>query len=415
MKAIFKSGLVLVSLLSFGAVHADVVNTGKTLERSVRFMFPKFSSESQPRLYTKYFDEESRRTDFTIYDENFSELKSFSTPSYQEITTEYRISHVMYGPVGVFVQQSNEDLWMENISKEEFSEICASEGATKQYESDGELICLRVDSPWDYFNFEIYGYKYPNIVFVWRDGSAYRRYILYEAESWGPTGIFTDWETETSSACPEPITLYPYDSSCTDLDGVRLSQNLFNEDAEYEWVIPVFEAIDCSYANEEEKVEGQRLRVTGFQVISEKGTTVTEFKMPSGFYCYDNSLDVYLMNDKNFLLIDVFNDDLEEYTAIFEIQPKSGSVKMVGSPLKVSVNPSLVNRGTRVNIDLSSPAAENCKVTVTSVNGKNIIVRSIEPGSMGTSIDTANFEKGVYIVSVSDGKTTKEHTKIIIR
>lgn len=128
------------------------------------------------------------------------------------------------------------------------------------------------------------------------------------------------------------------------------------------------------------------------------------------------SFFLYMMDGKNYLLVDVNNlSQTEQYYIVYEIDAAKGSVKAIDAPRRVSVAPTMPRRGTDVNIDLGSPAETACKVIVTSVSGQTVMTRNIEPGTTSTTIDTSRFENGMYIVTVSDGKTTRENTKIVVR
>lgn len=414
MKTVLKTMLALAAVMPFGEARAEVIFTGKKLASSVNFINEKFSSEKQTRLFSDYYEDGS--TTFTIMDEEFNTLKTFSTPVYQTVTAKYYRSQALQGPKGIQVEYSEEYPWVEGITKNAFIEMCAQEGATRTETRDGEVWCTFED-PYRYYYYDVYGFQYPEFAFVWRDGASFQKDIRYSYNDWGPTGDYGEPYPETDSSTPSPCDMYPYDATCSDLDEITLTQTLFNTDADYEWIVPVYEAIDCSYTNEYEKVDGTMVLCTGFKIESENGSTVTEFEMPTGFCVASVYPDLFIMGDKNYLLVEIreINDMENYYSAVFEIDPRNASVKMVGAPMKVSVDPTIPVRGMTVNVDLGTPAEDGCKVIVTSVGGKTVLSEPIQPGTMGTTIDTGRFEKGMYIVTVADGKTVKEHTKIIIR
>lgn len=100
---------------------------------------------------------------------------------------------------------------------------------------------------------------------------------------------------------------------------------------------------------------------------------------------------------------------------VYAIDPASSSVRQITEARKVRVSPTAPRRGTSVNVELGEHAGSNSKVVVTSVNGRIVLDRNIAAGTTATTIDTDSFATGVYIVTVSDGKNSREASKIVVR
>lgn len=416
MKTNIKSILAVAALSSVVTVHAEIIDTGKRFDNNgFNFLFEKFSNTREVNVVSEFIDDETNVTTFTLYDNNFDEVKTFSTPSYQTVTSQYTRAEGIQAPVNIFERYRDDNVWIEPITKDAFIQACAEDGYTIVENRGDEVWCLN-ENPYEYFYYECYQYEYPHRLRVWKDGTSYSRYIEYDHEGWGYTGKYGEPRVEFESATPSPKGMDPYDGTCADYNRIRLTQTLFNNDDYYEWMIPVYEAIDCSYTTEYEKVEGERIYCIGFKVESESGSVVAEINAPAGYVFYDYYPDLFIMNQKSFLIIEMHDLGRTSYFyGIYEIDSENASVKMVGAPHRVSVNPTTPRRGTLVNVDLGNPANEGCKIVVTSTSGRTVMTKAVEPGSMGTTIDTARFERGMYIVTVTDGKTIRENTKIIIR
>lgn len=221
---------------------------------------------------------------------------------------------------------------------------------------------------------------------------------------------------ETESARPTPERMYPRSELSSDVDAIYLTQTLFNNDELYEWIIPTFESIPVSYEEEYSKIEGNRVMCTGFKVMSENGSTVASVTYPAEFISvFSPDPEIYLVGDECYLLADVGTLDGEEYYLAYAISKTTGRLEMVGEAMKVKVSPTAPRRGTPVTVNLTGHTTGNCTVTVVSTDGRVLLSRNIEQGTTSTDINTDRFHQGMYIVNVSDGNTTHEATKIVIR
>lgn len=228
----------------------------------------------------------------------------------------------------------------------------------------------------------------------------------------GPDGTYMETETER----PYPLRIYQRSEQSIESDAIYLTQTLFNDDELYEWVIPTFESIPMSYQDGEYRIEGNRVMCTGFKVMSENGSTVANVTYPSEYYSiYNPDPDIYIVGDECYLLADVGTLDGEEYYLAYAISKTTGRVEMVGEAMKVKVSPTAPRRGTPVTVNLTGHTTGNCTVTVVSTDGRVLLSRNIEQGTTSTDINTDRFRPGMYIVNVSDGNTTHEATKIVIR
>ena len=397
---------------------ASIKDTGKILVDSPDFIRREFTLSNEPILYTVEEDEKSEVVEFTILDSDFNKVNSFSTSAYPAVTAEYTRARIIEGPIGVYVEYTEDNIDRENISRQDFIQNLqpyydASQSDLKEVGDELQLY----PSDLSYYYYEIYGKKYPTFIYVWKNNNVYRRAYEYGYSEWGPTGQYSEPYAEQESYSPWIGSLTPKDASCVDYDSFKISQTLFNKDADFEWTVPIFEAVDCSYTTDYEKIEGKKVFSTGFKVESQNGSIVATVKYPVGYYGYTYfDPDIFMMNGKNYLIIDLQKiGGTEWYYAVYEVDADNSSVKAVAAPRRVSVAPTMPRRGTEVNIDLGNPAQTAHKVIVTSMSGRSVVTRNIEPGKSNITIDTANFEKGVYIVTVSDGKTTRENTRIVVR
>lgn len=407
--------LMLTLVVTFSFLSSASINSsGRMFSGMPRFIPQSFSLNDKTILYV-----ESDDTEFAILDEEFNEISRFSTPSYPEVTAEYSLSGAIDGPINVFVTSTNNSEWWigEDTSKESLAESCAQQGFTI-LENHGSETWYLSDDSYYYYYYDIYGKIYPEKLYVWNNNSnqGFERQINYDYESWGPTGLYGEPNIIKDYATPEPLDICIMDSNCNEKEYFRISQTLFNSDADFEWIVPIIEAVDISYTNEYEKCEGKRLKCTGFRVESQSGSVIATVKFPNGLYgFYNDNTYLYIMNKKIYLFWDLTNKDNEYYYMAYELDASNASVNAVSAPRRIKVSPTMPQRGTDVNITFENSADSNCKIIITSVSGKIVLTQNVQPGTTSAVINTERFEKGLYIVSVSNDGKTQENTKIIVR
>lgn len=210
---------------------------------------------------------------------------------------------------------------------------------------------------------------------------------------------------------PSPISFSILSNECAyDDDRYVLTQTLFNNDAEFEWIIEKYKVV-----NVESGVDGnQDVATCGFKVMSQNGATVVDIDFPIDLDWAD--FDVYMTSDGAYL--SVSGESIEDdsyYNLIYKVDPNSSAIQAVGAPRKVSVSPTAPRRGTPVNVSLGEPVGNNCKLSVVSASGRTAIVQNLKPGDSEAVIDTNRLGNGVYVVVVDNGKTKREATKIVVR
>lgn len=279
MKQIFNLSLGVLMAMSVLPTAASITDTGKVWAGdSPDIMASQFLIDKNPQLL--FTEEDGDVYTFTILDSKFNEIAKFSTPQYQEVEGTYKRWESIYGPTGVYVENSNEwQIW--EGSQEEFANMCMTEGYTRQEKTDTETRYLS-EEQWRYFYYEAYEYKYPQQYRVWRDGVGYDVNVNYGCTDWGPLGFGNAYDS-SDSRTPRPIEMYAKSETCGDMDDIILTQTLFNTDADYEWIIPIYEVRNVSYENEYEKVEGNMVVCTGIKVMSQNGATVATVNFPAGY------------------------------------------------------------------------------------------------------------------------------------
>lgn len=199
----------------------------------------------------------------------------------------------------------------------------------------------------------------------------------------------------------EYVSIYDMDNDVVHGD-VNLTQNFFNSDDLYEYVV------------QDE---------TAFKVMSQDGTQVLSIPCPAGIGQMEYSY-LAVMDEKHYVVIigrgSVNNSSqpipmTQHYTFFYQIDPNSATIRQVNMPIKVRVMPTVVPRSTPITVTLDGNDKSTHTVNVTATNGVNTMNIPMLPGNTSATIDTSRLSKGIYVVSVTDGEKTADSCKIVIR
>lgn len=404
---------VVVSLLCVNA-SADVSNTGKVLKGDPDFIPSQFTIKNQSVLFLEehVVNEDINGTGqvkFTIFNPSFEEVGSFTTPLSTETTATYTKYEGVYGPSNVQEAYRNSYPEQEGVIVDNFINIAQSRGYNKRIDQGDEIWMLPANE-WDYLEYNYFGEKYPTSILVYKDGTISQINIQYTCD-YGYIGYNKEGYEITDSRYATPESIELVSPNGYDTNSFKISQTLFNEDEACEWIIPTYSTVEVSDSTEYEKIEGKKIVTSGFKVISQNGSTISDVVLPAE--CNGEFVDfsLYTTDAGTFLLI---ASDYEYYM-VYKVEKSSSSIKAIGAPRKVSVSPTAPRQGTPVNVNLGEIAGNDTKVSVVSVAGRTELVQTIKPGSTETVIDTDRLERGVYVVVVDNGISKRETTKIVVR
>lgn len=197
------------------------------------------------------------------------------------------------------------------------------------------------------------------------------------------------------------------------------SQNIFSNDNKYLFVIPDYEQTETTYEHdtngdgEIDVIETIYIgKATGFKIVDENGTTVSTITPPAGWdYEY---ITIFLTEDGHFMIVTGMNEDYDKITVVYKINNESSSVEMVNSiESHMSVNPTLSRRDQPVTVTIDEKSKYT---TVDIIDTAGRTVMSVPTsGEQQIQLNTSRLRNGVYIVKASDGKTSQETCKIIVK
>lgn len=218
-----------------------------------------------------------------------------------------------------------------------------------------------------------------------------------------------------------------------DTDCLYVTQSLFNSDKAYEYIQPIYElykgySYDYDRDNDGE-VDSVRveysLSAVGFSIVQEDGNIISSVKFGDGwsdgtFYDGFNHLSYLRFDNKNYIVADVRikNDDGESETAsiFYAFTPGNpSSIKAVRTENHgIKATPAIARQSEVVSVDVSS--FNNPRhIMVVNSNGQTMMQQAVAEGANSVKVKTAGLPAGLYVVKVSDGKSTSDNCKIIIR
>lgn len=345
--------------------------------------------------------------DVVVLDDNFKEINRFSFP----VQTGRRTTTYYYAVPILDITYNQEEAIAEG-TKFTFSTALTylqeNYGFTGKTEEHGTETWF-VEYYWNDWQ---YGENFPQTFFTLKsDGSLVHVNREYNSQ---PTGFTDTWLAEPNT---EPTTnedTYGLSKVYMCVNGFEVdaaviaSQKFFNDDNNYEFLVPVLtygskeyfhgNYIDGKYSNKM-VVTGEQ--VTGVKLMNDKGdvlqTIATESYHPNAYIIGNNKYITF--------------DDQTYYRISGN---GTGALTAVQLPSGVKVSPRVAERSTPIDITAGDAAATRT-IKVISTNGMVMMTTDIPAGITSTTINTSRFPAGMYVVTVSDGEKNIENCKIVIR
>lgn len=267
-----------------------------------------------------------------------------------------------------------------------------------------------------YFEEGYYEKKYVRVFFKLVDGRWTEFQNNYQMGEWGPYGDWTEREEEIRTYTTSLASDIDFDINGKELHSAYVTQTLFNNDKNFEYIVPMYKKTTFSEETKYEKWGGETLVCTGFEVKSQDGSTFLKLDIPeeyqsSNYYVSEPYVTAMFVGTKKYLLL-----KLNGNTVVYDLDGMSGikapALVVEGS---MTVHPTLPRRGETVTVDLGTAAQPDCRIAVTAVNGRNALTLKAKTGESSVSIPTASLASGMYIVTATNGTSATEAAKIIIR
>lgn len=258
-------------------------------------------------------------------------------------------------------------------------------------------------------------------------------------------------------------------SGINTLSVIALSQTLFNNDEDFEYIMPVTRDggadTDTWYGGDYEEVwvEGhweydywgdevdsfwvdgyydyqyvehryRRIRShvegVGFNVVKPGGAVVRTINLPEGYVAAGGDdfpmffiglaklMDVYYlvvpaMHVSTYVEDDYTYTDEEVEVLVYEVNPGTQSINLVETEIPISVFPSFVNRGENITVDLGSNSQAR-EIRVVNQLGQTVKTVNVRPGQSEVKINTGDLNSGVNFINAFNSKASSSY-KIVVR
>lgn len=219
--------------------------------------------------------------------------------------------------------------------------------------------------------------------------------------------------------------LSPYDDS-----HFLITQNLFNADKAYEYVVPICQQ-SVERTNEtdldgdgevDQIVTWYGYACPGFKIMQDNGNVVATVMFDEGYILnrYDGYLNFVHFENKNYIVAEVMKtvgDGKTESASIFyAIAPgDAASIKAVRTERTgLKATPEFARKNEMVVVDFRG--IENAKLlSVVNGNGQTVMQTPVANGQTSYRLNTSNLPAGLYVVKVDNGKRMTESCKIVVR
>ena len=228
-----------------------------------------------------------------------------------------------------------------------------------------------------------------------------------------------------------PLKLYYYDmTSSYDDRSFLITQNLFNADKAYEYVVPICQLSVERTTETDRDGDGEPDQIVtwygrtypGFKIMQDNGNVLATIMLDEGYSLntYESDFTFVHFENKNYIVANVQkagSDGETEYASIFyAITPgDAASIKAVRTERTgLKATPELARKNEMVVVDFST--IENAKLlSVVNGNGQTVMQVPVANGQTSYRLNTSNLPAGLYVVKVDNGKRMTESCKIVVR
>ena len=232
-----------------------------------------------------------------------------------------------------------------------------------------------------------------------------------------------------------PLKMCYYDmASLFDESDFLITQNLFNADKAYEYVVPICQ--QSVERTDETDIDGDGevdqivtwygCAYPGFKIMQDNGNVLAtimfdeEYRFDSYLIGGGQALSLVHFENKNYIVANVekagSNGEKERACIFYAIIPgDASSIKAVRTERTgVKATPEFARKSEMVVVDFRG--IENAKLlSVVNGNGQTVMQTPVANGQTSYRLNTSNLPAGLYVVKVDNGKRMTESCKIVVR
>lgn len=306
------------------------------------------------------------------------------------------------------------------------------------YEPDGAY------NEYYYFLPAIYGKQYPKRGELLQNGFLYEYIINYDVEK---TDSYTygEWVEKEDIETHESVQnnglgFVNYDNdqlmfSEENGDGLCLTQTLFNEDAQYEYLhfpisgykaseyyspnAPTPECNESSCTYTEDATRYYYTYYESFEIKSETGATLQSVSFPNGFQMIETiSAEIIKLSDEYYILCTGYMNNNATMLVYKINRSNSGAaVQQVCAPINIGAYPNPAKTDQIITIQLTGENAGKAQteLQITDMQGKTIGRRMIPAGQQQTTVPAKHFAPGMNIINILQNGKSVGTEKVIVK
>ncbi len=280
--------------------------------------------------------------------------------------------------------------------------------------------------------FDIYNDEFEQIATVNIERESYREYsIIKERGSYtDPFGgiIYNGTWSERREYEDEQMTyiedLYTKTNNLfgSNTDDIYITQTLFNDDEDYEYIMPIVKVHKADTREEDRDGNGEVDLITeryrgynvGFSIKSSNGKTLQTINMENDRYYY--MIYLFIFNDNKYLGVEAcdINGKDDDELVVYPIKQNATGINPLGAPVKMKVSPRMADRSESFTVELDGESSAEREVVVVNSAGQTVWKRKVPAGQRTVTIGATRLGKGVNVVRVNGGKGA-ESCKVIVK
>lgn len=396
----------------------------------------EFSYDNSPKLTMYNFNPDSKNV--LIYDENLSLIKTINLE--RKMTFDYQLSYndekreikAVKETSKYLIEHSRINSYQDFIADGKFFDPDFEKRLTTVILENGDSLITVDYDDWytqNFFFYNHFGRRYPKDYWIFSKGKAYNYRANYEIEytDWHPAGTHISNEHKEM----EYIKLLNINLNNSDAHSKNyfiVSQTLFNNDAEYEYIVPKYKLSSKGYFDQVSPNDPSRqvidtikstlitkdskIVLAGFKIVSVNGTVVKDLDFSEDFEGYISTSYAYVITiGKNTYL--AFNGG--NSTVFYKINRTTTEIKQVKmETAAMTLSPVVAERNATIDINLKDDNNAGSEIAIISTNGTQV-KRISMPANQTTSQININAPAGLYCVSRMQKGKVVETKKIVIK
>ena len=428
-KFLFSVALLLGGMAVASAQSITPVASGE-LE-----VLPKIYSYDGAKFYAKIYDDDNNLVSYSILDDDFKVVHEIPAPTGGKLEeyglVEYRTPVITPTDTAVydysyrvlnFLEKSEEyQLTIDDCNSYFESDAYYDDEIDSTYTENGRTYFVK--RYYVYYNrYETVYTKYPTYYFYLENGKLYEERVNYNTRYTG------EWKKEKANVYPtDEKEVIDVNFRNDDMDLPErsddytplLSQTLFNDDADYEFLVVKYVVKAGEPRETDEDGDGDiDHRVTyhstvpdSWEIVSENGTTLGSVK-----FDYISSND----GDYHYAYLHLFKGKFyleSRWHDYYRIDKgSSSSLQKVAMPAGMKMFPTIARPSDEIAIEFEASADNAVRtLSVTDAAGRTVEQRTVAPDATRIAVSARRLHAGTYIFTLTENGKQVDNGKIIVK